>query len=198
MSQASTEQEQGMHNVVGDVRDVVKKSSGLCIGLGVFYVIAGVLAIILPGPATLAVELVVGWLLILGGIMQFIYGFQLRHQSGLLAANIFCSIFSVVAGALLLIFPMGGVLTLTILLALYFAISGIGRIIGGIAASSDGGWTIISGIAGLFVAALIFLELPTSAAWAIGLLVGIEMLFGGWMMIAMGSSFRKQPEPESA
>jgi len=99
------------------------------------------------------------------------------------------------AGIVLLARPLSGVLTLTLILIVFFAIEGIVSIMYALEhkreLSGRWGWMLASGIVDLIVAAIILAGLPGTAAWAIGLLVGINMVFGGSALIAMAMHARE-------
>jgi uncharacterized membrane protein HdeD (DUF308 family) len=105
------------------------------------------------------------------------------------------AVVAIAAGVVLLLWPINGVLSLTLLLIAFFVIEGIATIMYAIEhkaqLSSRWGWMLASGIVDLFLAGIIFAGLPGTAAWALGLLVGINMLFGGVAMIGMALSARE-------
>jgi uncharacterized membrane protein HdeD (DUF308 family) len=143
---------------------------------GVILVILGVLAIVIPPIATLAVTILIGWLFIVSGIVGLVTTFMARQAPGFWW-SLLSAVVAIAAGVLLLVWPLSGVLTLTLLLIVFFTIEGV--------LSGRWGWMLASGIIDLVLAAIILAGLPGTAAWAIGLLVGINLLFGGVSMIAM-------------
>jgi uncharacterized membrane protein HdeD (DUF308 family) len=155
---------------------------------GVILVILGVLAIVIPPIATLAVTILIGWLFIISGIVGLITTFMARQAPGFWW-SLLSAVVAIVAGVLLLVWPLSGVLTLTLLLIVFFAIEGVLTIMYALEhkkeLSGRWGWMLASGIVDLVLAAIILAGLPGTAAWAIGLLVGINLLFGGASMIAM-------------
>jgi uncharacterized membrane protein HdeD (DUF308 family) len=155
---------------------------------GVILVILGVLAIVIPPIATLAVTILIGWLFIISGIVGLITTFMARQAPGFWW-SLLSAVLAIAAGLVLLIWPLGGVLTLTLLLIVFFTIEGVLTIMYALEhkkeLSGRWGWMLASGIIDLVLAAIIFAGLPGTAAWAIGLLVGINLLFGGASMIAM-------------
>jgi uncharacterized membrane protein HdeD (DUF308 family) len=155
---------------------------------GVILVILGVLAIVIPPIATLAVTILIGWLFIVSGIVGLVTTFMARQAPGFWW-SLLSAVVAIAAGVLLLVWPLSGVLTLTLLLIVFFTIEGVLTIMYALEhkkeLSGRWGWMLASGIIDLVLAAIILAGLPGTAAWAIGLLVGINLLFGGVSMIAM-------------
>ena len=165
---------------------------------GIILVILGVLAIVLPPIATLAVTIIVGWLFLFSGVAGLITTFGARHAPGFWW-SLLSAVLGIAAGIVLLLWPLSGVITLTLLLIAFFIIEGILSIMYAIEHMNEltgqWGWMLASGIIDLVLAAMIWAGLPSTAAWAIGLLVGINMLFGGAAMIAMAMHARSIETP---
>jgi uncharacterized membrane protein HdeD (DUF308 family) len=155
---------------------------------GILLVILGILAIMLPQIASVAVEIVIGWLLLISGVIGLVNTFRM-HGAPAFGWSLLSAILGIVTGVLLLWWPLTGVVSLTLVLSVFFVLEGVASIMFGLEhkreLSGRWGWMLLSGIIDLFLAGVIFLGLPGTAAWAIGLLVGINMLFGGWALIAM-------------
>lgn len=162
------------------------------LGLGILLIIVGIAAIGLPFAATLAVELLIGWILVIGGILQIIHSFWARKLGGIFL-GLLAGILYLGVGLLMLLYPLQGVITLTLLLAILFLIEGICRIIASfqLRPMRNWGWILVSGIAALIIAFLIWAGWPASAVWAIGLLVGINLIFSGWSMIMLALALRE-------
>jgi uncharacterized membrane protein HdeD (DUF308 family) len=150
--------------------------------------VLGATAIVLPPIATLAVTILIGWLLLVSGIMGLITTFWMRHGPGFWW-SLLSAVLALVVGVLLLASPLRGAVSLTIVLVAFFIIEGIASIMFALdhkrEFSGRWGWMLASGIVDLILAALIFAGLPSSAAWAIGLLVGINLIFGGAALMSM-------------
>jgi len=155
---------------------------------GIILVLLGVAAIIVPAVATLAVEIIVGWLFFISGVVGLVMTFMMRHAPGFWW-SLFSGVLAIVAGAVLIGWPVSGVLSLTLLLIAFFILEGIATIMYALdhkrELSGRWGWVLASGIVDLAIAAIIFAGLPGTAAWAIGLLVGINMLCGGAALIGL-------------
>jgi uncharacterized membrane protein HdeD (DUF308 family) len=155
---------------------------------GIILVILGLIAIIVPPLATLWATFVIGWLFLISGVAGLFMTFMARGAPGFWW-SLLSAILGIAAGLALLIQPILGALSLTYLLIAFFTIEGILTIMYALdhkrELSGRWGWMFASGLVDLVLAVLILAQLPSSAAWAIGLLVGINMLFGGTSLIAM-------------
>ncbi|HXE01365.1 MAG TPA: HdeD family acid-resistance protein [Hyphomicrobium sp.] len=167
---------------------------------GIVLLLLGAAAIIVPQIATLTVALLIGWLLLFSGVIGLITTFQMRPAPGFWWSLV-SALIAIAAGVVLLASPAGGAITLTFVLIAFFIIEGIASIMFALDHRQElpGSWgaMLFSGIVDLVLGGMIFLGLPSSAAWAIGLLVGINMLFGGAALIAMALHARKLNTPSS-
>jgi uncharacterized membrane protein HdeD (DUF308 family) len=155
---------------------------------GIILVILGVAAIVIPPIATLTVELLFGWLFLFSGITGAITTFMMRDAPGFWWSLV-SAILTITVGVVMLLWPLSGVLTLTLLLITFFVIEGVASIMFALEhkreLSGRWGWMLASGIIDLILAAIIIAGLPGTAAWALGLLVGINLLIGGAALIGM-------------
>ena len=155
---------------------------------GIVLLVLGILAILVPPVATITFTFFIGWLFLIMGIMGLITTFWARHAPGFWW-SLLSAVLAIAAGIVLLINPFSGAFTLTLLLIVFFIIEGVLSIMYALEhkkeLSGRWGWMLASGIIDLILAAIILGGLPETATWAIGLLVGINMLFGGTSMIAM-------------
>lgn len=161
---------------------------------GIVLVVLGLIAIVVPPIATLAVELLVGWLFLLSGILGLITTFWMRNAPGFWW-SLLSAVIGIAAGVVLLVWPLSGVLSLTLVLIVFFTIEGIASIMYALDHKREltgrWGFMLASGIIDLALAVIILTGLPGSAAWAIGLLVGINLVFGGAALIAMALHARE-------
>jgi uncharacterized membrane protein HdeD (DUF308 family) len=161
---------------------------------GIMLVALGMLAVVLPPIATLAVTILLGWLFLISGVMGLFTTFMMRHAPGFWWSLI-SGLLAAVVGVLLLAQPVSGAFTLTIVLVAFFIIEGVASIMFALdhkrELSGKWGWMLFSGAIDLVLALMIFAGLPSTAAWAVGLLVGINMVFGGSALIAMALHARK-------
>ena len=149
--------------------------------LGVVLILLGIAAIAFPLATTITAKMVFGWVFLIGGVAQIIHAFSTQRWSAFLWDVLIGALY-LVAGIWLAFFPLTGIFTLTLFLAVMFMIEGIFEIAMAVGLREQEGWIwlLISGLVSLAVGALIFAQLPDSAMWAIGLLVGINMISSGW------------------
>jgi uncharacterized membrane protein HdeD (DUF308 family) len=168
---------------------------------GIVLVVLGILAIIVPPLATITFTLFLGWLFLISGIMGLITTFWARHSPGFWW-SLLSAVLAIAAGIVLLVEPLRGAITLTLLLIVFFIIEGVLTIMYAFEHKKDlsgrWGWMLVSGIIDLVLAAIILIGLPGTAAWALGLLVGINMLFGGSALIAMALHARSDASTPQA
>jgi len=161
---------------------------------GIMLVILGLAAIVIPPIATLAVEILFGWLFLISGITGLITTFWMREAPGFWWSLV-SAILGIAAGIVLLLWPLSGILSLTLILIVFFVIEGVASIMFALEhkreLSGRWGWILASGAIDLILAAIVFAGLPGTAAWAMGLLVGINMVFGGSALIAMALHARE-------
>jgi uncharacterized membrane protein HdeD (DUF308 family) len=162
---------------------------------GVVFILLGLAALLLPLIAGLAITLLFGWLFLLLGAVGLITTFRMRWMPGFWW-SLLSAVLTVLLGGLLLVFPGLGLISLTYLLIGFFIAEGILTIMYAFDYKRERtqrwGWMLLSGIVDLFVAVIILLGLPGSFAWALGLIVGINLLFGGASMIAMALAARAE------
>jgi uncharacterized membrane protein HdeD (DUF308 family) len=155
---------------------------------GIVLFILGILAIVVPPIATIAVEVLVGWLLLMSGIVGLIATLRMRSAPGFWW-SLLSAVLGIVAGIVLLRWPLSGALSLTLILTVFLTLEGVISILYALEHKRElsGRWAMMlfSGVIDLFLAGIIFAGLPGTAAWAIGLLIGINLVFGGSALIAM-------------
>jgi uncharacterized membrane protein HdeD (DUF308 family) len=161
---------------------------------GVVLLVLGATAVVLPPIATLAVTILFGWLFLVSGIVGLVTTFWMRHAPGFWWSLLSAAL-GIIVGAMLLASPVTGAFSLTLVLIAFFLIEGAVSIMFALdhrrELSGQWGWMLMSGIIDLILAVMIFAGLPSTAAWALGLLVGINMIFGGTALIAMALHARK-------
>ena len=160
---------------------------------GVVLVILGLAALALPGVASVATTVFVGWIFLVGGIAGLVATIWARRSPGFVWGLLSAAL-GIGAGVLLIGQPLQGTVTLTIVTAAYFVVEGFSSMMYGVnhrqTSSGSWLWMIVAGVVDFVVAAMIILGLPESAEWAIGLLVGINFLFGGCSLIGMALAAR--------
>jgi uncharacterized membrane protein HdeD (DUF308 family) len=169
---------------------------------GIVLIVLGLMAVAVPLLATLAVAILIGWLLLISGAVGLFTSIWMRRAPGFLW-SLLSAILGIVAGVMLLRWPLSGAVTLTVILTLFLCVEGIFSIMYALEHKRDlsGRWgmMLLSGVVDLILAAMIFLGLPATAAWAIGLLVGINLVFGGSALAAMALHARDiEPRAKAA
>src|ERR1700742_834623 len=161
---------------------------------GIVLVILGLAAMIEPEVASLAITIFLGWMFLASGIMGLIVTYWARAMPGFWWSLISAAL-AVLAGLVLLARPVQGTLTLTIVVGAYFLAEGVATIMYALEhrreLSERWSWLLVAGIVDIVIAGLIIAGLPDSALWAVGLLVGINLLFGGASLIGMALAARK-------
>ncbi len=159
---------------------------------GIVLVILGAAAIVMP--RTIAVELLFGFLFLISGVMGLITTVVMRQAPGFWWSLV-SAILGIWAGVVMLVSPVH-VLSLTLILIVFFVIEGVASIMFALehkrAQSGRWDWMLAAGIVDLIVAAIILFGLPGSARWALGLLVGIDLIFGGLALAAMALHARSR------
>lgn len=155
---------------------------------GIVLLTLGAIAIILPPLATLAATILFGWLFLISGVVGLFTSYMMRAAPGFWWSLI-SAVLGVVVGFWLLSQPVVGAVSLTLVLIAFFAVEGVATIMFALEHKREltgrWGWMLVSGIVDLILAAIIIAGLPGTAAWAIGVLVGINMVFGGIALIMM-------------
>jgi uncharacterized membrane protein HdeD (DUF308 family) len=175
------------------MRDAVKAHWKAFLFEGILLAVLGLAAMIVPPLASLAVTIFLGWMFLISGIGGLIVTFWARHLPGFWWSLISAAL-AVLAGMILLARPIQGVLTLTIVVGAYFLAEGVATIMYALEhrreLSNRWSWLLIAGLMDIVIAFLVIAGLPGSAEWAIGLLVGINLLFGGTTLIGMALAAR--------
>jgi uncharacterized membrane protein HdeD (DUF308 family) len=160
---------------------------------GILLVVLGLAAMIVPPIASLAVTIFLGWMFLISGIAGLALTFWARQMPGFWWSLISAAL-AVAAGIILLARPMQATLTLTIVVGAYFLAEGVSTIMYALEhrreLSERWTWMLVSGVLDILIAAMIITGLPGSAEWAIGLLVGINLLFGGVSLIGVALAAR--------
>ncbi len=167
------------------------------LGEGMILVLLGLAAIVVPPLAGLVATVFLGWLFLIAGIVGLIATFRARQAPGFGWA-LLSALAAVVAGGVLLWNPLEGLVTLTYVLIAFFIVDGIFIIALAIAhrreLSGKWEWMMVNGVIDLILAVIVISGLPGTLVWALGLIVGIDMVFGGATLIAMALEARK-PAP---
>jgi uncharacterized membrane protein HdeD (DUF308 family) len=164
------------------------------LALGVGLVLAGGAAISVPLFATVGIVTVLGILMLVAGAGQFVSAFSSARWSGVFL-NIVLGLLYGVTGFFVLENPLEGAEGLTLLLTVFFFVSGIFRMVFALRERFPAwGWTLLSGAVTLLLGIIIWRQFPASSLWLIGLLVGIDLIFTGWAWIMLAFVIRRAPE----
>lgn len=155
--------------------------------------ICGILAIALPWASGIGVVIVVAWLLLLAGVSHLLLAFHTHSVGGVLWQILLALIYGA-AGIFLLMNPLAGLVTLTLVLAVFLLMEAVfetalyfqvrGRV--------NAGWILFDAIVTLLLAILVWSQWPSSSLWLIGTLVGISLIFSGISRISLASAMRRR------
>jgi len=160
---------------------------------GVVLILLGIGAMLIPVLASLAVAIFLGWLFLVGGIVGAVTTLMARHAPGFWWSLV-SAIVTMIAGMFLVGWPFTGVVSLTVVLAAYLVADGIASMLFAYEhrrqLASRWGWLFVNGIIDLLLAGIIVWLLPFGAFWALGLIIGIDFIFGGSSLIALAMAAR--------
>lgn len=155
---------------------------------GIVLVILGSAAILVPVFASIGIAVLLGWLFIMGGTVSLGASVMGRHAPGFWW-SLLSALVALVVGFALIGWPVGGAVSLTVVLIAFLVVDGLLMCLFALEhrrkLSRSWGWILANGGLDLFLAGLIVWALPGSAVWALGLIVGIDLIFAGWSLIAM-------------
>ncbi|HYL02218.1 MAG TPA: HdeD family acid-resistance protein [Steroidobacteraceae bacterium] len=174
--------------VASELASAVRRHWALFLAEGIALVVLGLLAVMAPAIASVAATVFFGWILLVSGVAGLITTLRGRQVPGF-AWSLLSAVVGIVAGLLLLGWPLQGTLSLTAVLIAFLWVEGIVTIMYALehrgALSGRWGWMLASGVLDVGLGVLILAGLPGTALWALGLIVGINLLFGGWALILM-------------
>ena len=176
---------------MNDYTDAAKAGGNKMAILGVIAIILGILAMLAPGLTGMSVLILMGVLVLIGGMVRIIWAFQAGSLGkGLLMFAI--GGLTLLCGIVLLAHPLFASGVLTIMLALYFILDGISEIAASVRLrpGSGWGWMLFAGIVSIWLGIMIWGQFPLSGVWAIGILLGIKLVFVGLIMLMGGSAVR--------
>ncbi|MGD9126006.1 MAG: HdeD family acid-resistance protein [Planctomycetia bacterium] len=166
---------------------------GWFLALGISLVVVGALAVCLPAIATEITIFALGWLLIVGGVIQAIHAFTAGKWGGTVWELLTAILYGVV-GILLLANPVLSMFALTIFLVAFLLIEGLFQIVTAfqVRNNSSWGWVLFSGVVAIILAGMIWSNMPGDALWVLGLLVGVNIIFSGWGMTMVALAARDE------
>lgn len=165
---------------------------GWMLALAIISIIGGVLAIAMPLMATIAVVYIAGWFFLLQGVIQIVHAFRVRGWSGFIW-SLGLGVLALLLGIMLLADPFAGAISLTVVLAVFFLVSGVAKTMFAFNLRPVGGWgwVLASGLISLALGIMIFAGLPGAAATILGLLLGIELLSNGMLFLFAAMGLRR-------
>lgn len=176
--------------------DIVRQASTLSIAWGVLLIVFGMVAISSPFIAALAVNALIAWLIMLAGVVHLMLAVR-THGAGSKIWKLLVGLAYLFFGGYLILHPVLGVASLTLILASLFLIEGILDIILFFQMRSLGGsiWVLLDGVITILLGSMIYLRWPSSSAWAIGTLVGVSMIISGVSRVMLSLAVRKATTP---
>jgi len=191
----SSEQPFSSTHVRSAVSAAIHRHWGLFLGEGIVLILLGTLAVLIPEVASVAATVVFGWILLLSGVVGLIATFRARGSPGFLWSLI-SALLGIAAGVVLLTMPVQGTLTLTAVLIAFLLVEGVATLLFALehrkGSSGRWSWVLTSGIVDLVLGLMLLAGLPGTAVWALGLLIGINMIFGGWSLVWMALHARSE------
>jgi uncharacterized membrane protein HdeD (DUF308 family) len=171
------------------LQNALQSHTTALLGFGILFLVVGTAAILLPVLATFVAESLLGGLMILSGFLYGALAFQLRGFWNIVW-TVIVGLLSIAAGVILLLYPLRGILTLTIFLAAYFIVTGVFKGIHALQHRAINGWmwSLASAIASIALGSMVWWGFPGTAVWTLGLLFGIDLIFYGWALIAIRSA----------
>ena len=163
------------------------------VALGVLLILGGLVALVYPTVSSIAAVIVLGMTLLVSGVATIVASFWAGRWSAMLL-QLLVGVLYVVTGFILMDSPVASTVSLTLFVAALFIVVGIVRTTAALALRfPQWGWALLSGLLTTLVGVAIYKNLPETALWAIGTLIGIELIFDGWFWVMLGMALWKLP-----
>jgi uncharacterized membrane protein HdeD (DUF308 family) len=173
--------------------DNIRHKWGWLLVLGISMVILGTIALFITPAATLGTVLVLGWLLVVSGVVETIQSFRVRKWGGIFL-HLIGGILGVLVGLLVVTHPIAGALAWTLLFASFFAVIGVFRLVAAIRLKfPNWGWAAFDGAVTLLLGLLLWIDWPGSGLWFLGFAVGVSLVLRGWSYIMFAIAVRTRP-----
>jgi uncharacterized membrane protein HdeD (DUF308 family) len=177
------------------VSAAIHRHWGLFLFEGIVLIVLGTLAVFVPAVASVAATIVFGWILLLSGVVGLVATFRAQGSPGF-AWSLLSAVLGIAAGVILLAMPVQGALPLTAVLIAFLLVEGVATVLFALehrkGSSGRWSWMLTSGIVDLVLGIILLAGLPGTAVWALGLLIGINMIFGGWSLVWMALHARSE------
>lgn len=168
---------------------------GWLLTLGIVMVVLGAIAMFIMPAATIGTVLVLGWLLVISGLVESIYAFRVRRWGGLFL-HLIGGILGIFIGLLVVTHPVAGALAWTLLFASFFIVIGICRLVTAISLKfPHWGWAVFDSLITVGLGILLWAEWPWSGLWFLGLAVGVSLILRGWSYVMLALAIRNLPLP---
>lgn len=175
--------------LVGD--EHLKRRWGWFVALGVLLVVMGAIAVGWSFLATIASVIFLGWLMLVGGVLEVAHAFSNKRWGGFFL-DLLAGVLYIVVGLLMVINPAASAVALTLLISAFLIVGGVFRIVAGLSVQfHNQGWLVLHGAINVLLGILIWMQWPLSGLWVIGLFVGIDMIFNGWALVMLGIAAKK-------
>jgi uncharacterized membrane protein HdeD (DUF308 family) len=183
------------------VSAAIHRHWGLFLLEGILLIVLGSFAVLVPAVASVAATIVFGWILLLSGLIGLVATLRARQAPGF-GWSLLSAVIGIAAGIILLAMPLQGTLSLTAVLIAFLLIEGVASILYALehrkGSSGRWSWMLASGIVDLVLGLILLAGLPGTAVWALGLLIGINMIFGGWALVWMALHARSEATASQA
>jgi uncharacterized membrane protein HdeD (DUF308 family) len=177
------------------VSAAIHRHWGLFLFEGIVLIVLGTLALLVPAVASVAATLVFGWILLISGAVGLVATFRAQGSPGFVWSLI-SALLGITAGIILLAMPVQGALSLTAILIAFLLVEGVATVLFALdhrkGSSGRWSWVLASGVLDLALGIILLAGLPGTAVWALGLLIGINMIFGGWSLVWMALHARSE------
>jgi len=176
----------------------IQKHWGWFLVLGILLIVGGVAAIAFPILSSVGAVIVLGIILIVSGIFTIVGAFWAGKWSAFLL-QVLIGILYLIAGIVMDDLPLQSMEVLSLFMAAFFIVAGVFRVVVALAERfPKWGWALLNGVVTLLVGLIILESYPISALWAIGVLVGVELLFNGWTWVMLSLALRDAPSDEES
>jgi uncharacterized membrane protein HdeD (DUF308 family) len=169
---------------------------GWFLTLGIIMLLLGTVAFIITPAATIGTVLVLGWLIVISGVVEAIHAFRMRKWGGIFL-HFVGGILGVLIGLLIVTHPVAGALAWTLLFASFFTVIGIFRTVAAIQLKfPNWGWAAFDGVVTLGLGILLWAEWPWSGFWFMGVAVGVSLILRGWAYVMFAFALHSLPIPQ--
>lgn len=176
----------------------VRHRWGWTLALGIVMIVVGTSAFFMMSPATVGTVIVLGWLLIVSGVVEVVHPFRVVRWSGFFL-HLVGGVIGVFIGGLIVTHPVLGALGWILLLSALFTVTGLFRLIAATALKfPNWGWAAFDGAVTLLLGILLWLQWPASGLWFLGFAVGFMLVLRGWSYVMLAFAVRNLPAPGDA